>query len=187
MIMMLAKFRGSVLPFFFKLLMLLVFLGSCKKTVNEVQEQPEPTPPVFAYEVHCDFCTITYNDLNGDMRTVRNSIGKWSFKISEKTPLNLKLSVVTTLSSYQSIQAYILKDGEVIYGDLGYNRAEIRYSTVNGNGTSSFGTYIPSASPGGSNQNGGASSSSSVCGAKNKSGGYCKRVVSGGGRCWQHG
>ena len=186
MMMMFAKFRVGILPFFFKLLMLLVFLGSCKKTTDELQEQPEPTPPVFAYEVHCDFCTITYNDLNGESRTIRNNIGKWSFKILEKTPSNLKLSVVTTLPGYQSIQAYILKDGEAIYGNLGYNRAEITYSTVNGNGTSSFGTYIPSTSPGESNQNGGSSSSSSVCGAKNKSGGYCKRVVSGGGRCWQH-
>lgn len=185
--MMFAKFRGSIFPLFFKLLVLLVFLGSCKKTVNGVQEQAAPTPAVFAYEVHCDFCTITYNDLNGESKTIRNNTGKWSFKILEKTPSNLKLSVVTTQPNYQSIQAYILKDGEVVYGDLGYNRAEIAYSTVNGNGTSSFGSYIPSTSPGASNQNGGSSSSSSsVCGAKNKSGGYCKRVVSGGGRCWQH-
>jgi hypothetical protein len=28
---------------------------------------------------------------------------------------------------------------------------------------------------------------SSACGARNKSGGYCKRKVKGGGRCWQHG
>jgi len=183
---MFAKFRVSVLPLFFKLLMLLVFLVSCKKTANDVQEQPEPTPVVFAYEVHCDFCSITYNDLNGESRTVKNNTGKWSFNILGKTPSNLKLSVVTTLPSYQSIQAYILKDGEVVYGNFGYNRADIAYSTVNGNGTSSFGNYIPSTSPGGNNQNGGSSSSSSVCGAKNKSGGYCKRVVPGGGRCWQH-
>ncbi len=186
MIMMFAKFRVSVLPLLFKLLMLLFFMGSCKKAAHDVPEQPEPTPTVFAYEVHCDFCSITYNDLNGESRTIRNNTGKWSFNILGKTPSNLKLSVVTTLPSYQTIQAYILKDGEVIYGNSGYNRAEIAYSTVNGNGTSSFGSYIPSTSTGGSNQNGGSSSSSSVCGAKNKSGGYCKRVVSGGGRCWQH-
>lgn len=30
------------------------------------------------------------------------------------------------------------------------------------------------------------SSSSTTCGAKNKSGGYCKRKVKGGGRCYQH-
>ncbi|MDA3614669.1 hypothetical protein [Polluticaenibacter yanchengensis] len=36
----------------------------------------------------------------------------------------------------------------------------------------------------------GSSSSTTVsttCGAKNKTGGFCKRKVSGGGRCWQHG
>lgn len=27
---------------------------------------------------------------------------------------------------------------------------------------------------------------SSICGARNKKGGYCKRKVSGGGRCYQH-
>ncbi len=31
-----------------------------------------------------------------------------------------------------------------------------------------------------------SSSYSSTCGARTKSGGYCKRVVKGGGRCWQH-
>lgn len=31
-----------------------------------------------------------------------------------------------------------------------------------------------------------SSTSSSICGARTKSGGYCKRVVKGGGRCWQH-
>lgn len=30
------------------------------------------------------------------------------------------------------------------------------------------------------------SSYSSTCGARTKSGGACRRVVSGGGRCWQH-
>lgn len=29
-------------------------------------------------------------------------------------------------------------------------------------------------------------SSTSICGAKNKTGGYCKRTVKGGGRCYQH-
>jgi Family of unknown function (DUF5763) len=31
-----------------------------------------------------------------------------------------------------------------------------------------------------------STTSSSTCGAKNKSGGYCKRKVKGGGRCYQH-
>lgn len=28
--------------------------------------------------------------------------------------------------------------------------------------------------------------SSSICGARTKKGGYCQRRVAGGGRCWQH-
>lgn len=30
------------------------------------------------------------------------------------------------------------------------------------------------------------STGSTTCGARTKSGGYCKRKVAGGGRCWQH-
>jgi len=120
-------------------------------------------------------------------------VGTWTYKINTKITFNLKLVVKTVLTSYQTIQAYILKEGEVVYGNLGYNTAELAYNPSSHQGTASFGSYIAAGSNGGSSGSGGSSPvggsanpTSSVCGAKNKTGGYCKRVVIGGGRCWQH-
>lgn len=93
------------------------------------------------------------------------------------------------LTSYQTIQAYILKDCEVVYGNLGYNTAALAYNPISSQGTSNFGSYIVTGSRGsGSVGTGGGrpNQTSSVCGVKNKTGGYCKRVVIGGGRCWLH-
>lgn len=56
---------------------------------------------------------------------------------------------------------------------LGYNSANVSYDAINSNGSSSFDQYVGS---GGGNSGGRGSSTptSSVCGVKNKSGGYCK-------------
>jgi len=165
---------------------LMIATISCKKTTNEIIKEPESSPIVFSYEVTCDYCNISYTDENNHTKTVNNNSGKWSYKIDKKITFNLILDVKTVLSSYQSIQTYILKDGEVVYGNLGYNRAEISYNINSGNGVSSFGSYIPSNPTGGAGSGGTTAPISSLCGAKNKTGGYCKRLVVGGGRCWQH-
>jgi Family of unknown function (DUF5763) len=51
---------------------------------------------------------------------------------------------------------------------------------------SSSGTAATSAKKTTSSTSKSSTASSEYCGAKNKSGGYCKRKVNGGGRCYQH-
>ncbi|WP_175632368.1 hypothetical protein [Pedobacter ghigonis] len=160
--------------------------SSCKKAAQDTVKQPEQVPVVFSYEGTYDYCNISYTDATNQTKTVTSSMGKWIYKIERKISFDLKLNVSSIISSYQAIQAYILKDEEVVFGNLGYNRADLSYNTVSGNGTSSFGRYTPTTPIGGNGTGGTTASTSSVCGAKNKTGGYCKRVVVGGVRCWQH-
>ncbi|MDQ8003371.1 MAG: hypothetical protein REI64_01150 [Pedobacter sp.] len=160
-----------------------ILVSSCKKKEDQPNEEVFPK---YSYEVNCNYCDITYTDASNNTKTLKSNIGNWSYEFPAKVSFELKLNVKTTLSAYQSISAYILKDEEVIYGNLGYNSASISYHTINGNGSSSFGQYIGSGSSGGNSGGGSSTPTSTVCGAKNKSGGYCKRVVAGGGKCWQH-
>jgi hypothetical protein len=165
-------------------LVLLVMLAmSCKK---DVPEEPIAILPVFSYEVNCNYCDITYTDKNNQSITVKSNMGRWTHLIDAKVTFDLKLSIKTLLPTEQTIQAYILKNNDVVHGNLGYNFATLSYNTQQNIGTSSFGNSISSGS-GSGNGNGGTSTPvSSACGAKNKTGGYCKRMVVGGGRCWQH-
>ena len=168
------------------LIITIISLFSCKK--KEV-EKVEEKPTEFSYEVNCSNCDISYTDKSNQTRVIKANSGAWTYKINTKVTFELKLSIRTVLLSAQSIQAYILKDGEVVYGSLGYNSADISYHAIAGHGTSSFGSFIPTGTGSGGNGSGGSTTTpptSSVCGAKNKTGGYCKRVVIGGGRCWQH-
>ncbi|WP_293745067.1 hypothetical protein [uncultured Pedobacter sp.] len=160
--------------------------SSCKKAAQETAKEQGQVPVVFSYEVTCDYCNISYIDASNQTKTVTSNIGKWTYKIEKKVSFDLKLNVSSIISSYQTIQAYILKDEEAVYGNLGYNRADLSYNTVSGNGTSSFGSYVSTTPTGGNSSGGTTAPTSSVCGAKNKTGGYCKRMVVGGGRCWQH-
>ncbi|ERJ57167.1 hypothetical protein [Sphingobacterium paucimobilis] len=163
-----------------------VFLSSCSKK----EEAPVEEYEEYAYEVECDFCEISYIDKSNNTKTIKNNRGKWEYRFDSKITFELKLEIKTTLSDRQTIQAYILKDREVVFGDIGYNTAIITYNTQKANGTGSYGARqnngTESPSNGGGNNGGSTTPTSSVCGAKNKTGGYCKRVVVDGGRCWQH-
>lgn len=177
-------------------LLMVVIFSSCKKTATEELKEEVEKIPTFSYEVNCNYCDITYTDQHNNTKTISNNYGTWTYKIDTKITFNLKLVIKTVLSSYQTIQAYILKDGEVVYGNLGYNTANLAYNPIASQGTANFGSYIAAGSNGGGTGGSGSGGSSpiggssnpvsSVCGAKNKTGGYCKRVVIGGGRCWQH-
>jgi len=170
----------SFLPLYIVMLAI-VLVSSCKKKEDLPNEEAFAK---YSYEVNCNYCDITYVDAFNYTRTLKSHTGSWSYEFPTKVSFELKLIVKTTISAYQSISAYILKNDDVVYGDLGYNSANVWYDAISGKGSSSFGQY---ANPSGGNSGGGASTpTSSVCGARNKSGGYCKRVVVGGGRCWQH-
>jgi len=164
----------------------LVTLGACSKQIDLTDQDITE----FGYEVDCEYCEISYTDESNAVKTISHNQGKWSYKLSDKVIFELKLSIKTTLSGNQAIQAFVLKNGEVVFGDVGYNYAKIIYNTKNATGIGSYGSYQNTGAgsdPGnGGNTGGGTKPVSSVCGAKNKTGGYCKRVVSGGGRCWQH-
>jgi len=168
------------------LLALIIKSSSCKKAEPETIKEHEQIPVIFAYEVNCEYCNITYIDASNQTKTINNNNGNWSYKFEKKIAFDLKLSITTVLSSYQTIQAYILKDQDVVYGNIGYNRADISYNTISANGTSSFGSYVSTNPVVGSSSGSTTNPISYLCGAKNKTGGYCKRVVVGGGRCWQH-
>lgn len=164
---------------------LVLFCSSCSKKGQEPEQVIQPETDVYAYEVTCNSCEIQFQDKNKATKKVTNNNGKWSYSFEKTNDAELKISVLTTNGAYQNINAYVLKNNDVIYGDLGYNSFDLSYNTKSGQKSMTFGNY--SAVSGGSGSNGGSTKpASSVCGAKNKTGGYCKRVVSGGGRCWQH-
>lgn len=161
----------------------LLTLNACSKNQEAIIEQPMDE---FSYEVECSSCEITYIDKSNSTKTVKHTEGKWEYVFDQKISFELKLSIKTLLASKQSINAYILKNKETVYGDVGYNQTDITYDTQRDLGYGVYGAYKNTDSGNGGNNGGSTKPTSSVCGAKNKSGGYCKRVVAGGGRCWQH-
>jgi uncharacterized membrane protein YgcG len=169
--------------FLFVFALLTILLSSCSKK-NDSSDSDR-----FSYEVVCDFCDINYVDMSNTLQIVNNNVGTWKYYFDEKVTFDLKISVKTTRSDKQGIHVYILKNEDVVFGDFAFNQADLVFSTKQSKGTGSYGTYQNPGSGSGSNNggsNGGSGTVSSVCGAKNKTGGYCKRVVVGGGRCWQH-
>lgn len=165
-------------------------ITACKKEANK-KEEPAIKTSKYSYEVNCNNCDITYINADNQSKTIRNHSGSFTYTINTKVTFVLQLTIKTLITTTQTIQAYILKDDEVVYGNLGYNTAAIIYNTQLGSGSGNFGIYVPTSTGGGGSNGGGTISpkpapTSSVCGAKNKTGGYCKRVVIGGGRCWQH-
>lgn len=135
--------------------------------------------------MECTSCEITYTDKSNITKTIKHTTGKWEYRFNQKINFELKLSIKTSLTSQQTINAYILKNKETVYGNTGYKYADITYNTQNAKGTNSFGSYRNSEPGNGGNNNGGTPTSS-ACGARTKSGGSCKQMVVGGGRCWQH-
>lgn len=170
----------------FLLLAFATIMSSCKKDNAETPEELEQPRVVFAYEVDCNYCNISYTNEVNQTIFISNNVGKWSYQIDKEISFDLKLTVATVNAGYQTIQAYVLKNDEVVFGNSGYNRADISYNTASAKGTSSFGDYSSTRPSTGNGSGGSTAPTSSVCGAKNKTGGYCKRVVVGGGRCWQH-
>lgn len=171
-------------------LLLIMFCSACSKKTEEPVKVIEKEMDVYAYEVTCTACEIQFTDKNKSTKKVSNNNGKWSYSFEKTNDADLKIMVKTTNNLYQNISAYILKNDDVIYGDLGYNSFELTYNIKSGHKTMTYGSYyagpivpVPS-SPGSTGGN--TKPTSSVCGAKTKGGGYCKRMVSGGGRCWQH-
>jgi len=183
--------RTSRNTHYFALTVLLSLLLGCSKKNDEPKEINEVDKPVYSYEVTCTSCEIQFSDQNKNQQKISHTTGKWNYTFTSAPSHDLKIIVKTISSSYQNINAYILKNDEVIYGDLGYNNVEISYNVVSGEKSMIAGTYInPSVTPpsGGTTTQPSQPSqpTSSVCGARTKAGGSCKRVVIGGGRCWQH-
>ncbi|WP_153847615.1 hypothetical protein [Sphingobacterium paramultivorum] len=175
--------KRKILANYILLSVSLLSLNGCSKNQEPIVEQPTDE---FSYEVECTNCKITYTDKSNVTKTVNHTTGKWEYKFDQKISFELKLSIKTSLSSQQTINAYILKNKEAVFGDVGYNQTTITYDTQNARGSAVYGSYKNTDTGNGGNTGGSTKHTSSVCGAKNKSGGYCKHVVVGGGRCWQH-
>lgn len=165
--------------------LLVVFCSACSKKSQEIEQIIKTKTDIYSYEVTCNACEIQFLDKNNNTKKVINNNGKWSYSFDGADAAELKINVITTSSAYQNINAYILKNNEVIYGELGYNNFELLYNVKSGQRSMAYGSYSPGPGVPGSN-GGNTKPTSSLCGAKNKTGGYCQRVVSGGGRCWQH-
>lgn len=173
-------------------LLLTLFCSACSKKNEEPEKVKviEKEIDIYAYEVTCTACDIQFTDKNKSIKKISNNNGKWSYSFEKTNDADLKITIKTTNNTYQNISAYILKNDDVIYGDLGYNSFELLYNVKSGQKSMTYGSYSAGSTvpvPAGPGSTGGNTKpTSSVCGAKNKGGGYCKRVVSGGGRCWQH-
>lgn len=166
-------------------LMFVLICASCSKENPEPGKVSETETDIYAYEVTCVTCEIQFTDENKSTKKVSHSNGKWNYSFKKAIDADLKINVKTTNTNFQNINVYILKNSDVIYGDLGYNSFELLYNIKSGQKSMKFGSYAGGAN--GSGSNGGTTKpTSSVCGARTKAGGSCKRVVSGGGRCWQH-
>ena len=86
----------------------LVTLGACSKQIDLTDQDITE----FGYEVDCEYCEISYTDESKAMKTISHNQGKWSYKLSDKVTFELKLSIKTTPSGNQAIQAFILKKQE---------------------------------------------------------------------------
>ncbi|MGB3106666.1 hypothetical protein [Sphingobacterium siyangense] len=53
---------------------------------------------------------------------MKHTTGKWEYKFDQKISFERKLSIKASLSSQQTINAYILKNKEAVFGDVGYNQ-----------------------------------------------------------------
>lgn len=175
--------KSCLVPLLFSLF--IMFCSSCSKKNQEPEEIVKTETDIYSYEVTCTACEIRFLDEDKSTKKITNTSGKWSYFFEKISDVELKINIITTSNAYQNISAFILKNNEVIYGDLGYNSFELLYNIKSGQKSMKYGSY--NAGPGGSGSNGGSTKpGSSLCGARTKTGGSCKRVVSGGGRCWQH-
>lgn len=87
---------------------------ACSKNQEPVREQP--------------IDEFTYTDKSNAIKTVKHTEGKWEYGFDQKISFELKLSIKTLLASKQTINAYILKNIETVYGDVGYNQTDITYN-----------------------------------------------------------
>ncbi|MEN5085102.1 hypothetical protein ABE426_01395 [Sphingobacterium faecium] len=97
---------------------------ACSKKQEPIREQPIDE---FTYELECSSCEITYTDKSNAIKTVKHTEGKWEYGFDQKISFELKLYIKTLLASKQTINAYILKNRETVYGDVGYNQTDITY------------------------------------------------------------
>jgi outer membrane lipoprotein-sorting protein len=183
--------KATRITHYFAFAILLSLLLGCTKKDEEPQDIKEVDKPVYSYEVTCNSCEIQFSDQNKNQQKISHTSGKWSYTFTTVPSHDLKIIIKTISSTYQNINAYIVKNDEVIYGDLGYNTVEILYNVASGQKSMIAGTYInpPVIPPSGGTTTPPSQPSqptSSLCGARTKAGGSCKRVVIGGGRCWQH-
>jgi hypothetical protein len=117
------KLRTSKIGQLFTTVLLLAFSlmsNSCKKDSSIIPEKVQQPLATFAYEVDCNYCNISYNNNKNETINLVNNMGKWSYTIQNKISFDLKLRITTVHNSYQTIQAYILKNDEVVFGNIGY-------------------------------------------------------------------
>lgn len=156
---------------------------SCTKEQPEAPLPEEEKVDTYGYEVTCESCNISFVDETQSTKSVFNQSGKVTIDFKLAIYHELEVNVTLGTNNVKLAKAAILKNGEPIQSYQSYSSFRLTPS----GGTS---TANPGSSPSTPNNPSSPSTptnpSSSLCGAPTKSGGYCKRKVSGGGRCWQH-
>jgi len=155
---------------------LFFLLLSCKKD-NPEEQLPGDDFDTYGYEVDCESCTILFVDDKKSTQSVFNKSGKIVIDFNLTVYHELEVTVTLNSNNVKLAKAAIIKNGQPI-------KTYQSYSSFKLTSTGGSSTGNPGSNP--SSPSTPSNPTSTVCGAKNKTGGYCKRKVAGGGRCWQH-
>lgn len=160
-------------------LLLVILLFSCNKHTPE-EQAPNDKYDTYGYQIECEACTIVFIDEKKETKSIYNPSGKVVIDFNLAIYHELEVSVTLNSNNVKLAKAAILKNGKPIKSYQSLNSFKL-----NTNGGAPIANPRPNPTTP-SNPSTPSTPSSSVCGAKNKTGGYCKRKVVGGGRCWQH-
>lgn len=160
------------------LLFLLSFavLLSCQKEKEILIDNEDEEFDTYGYVVDCLDCDIKYVNEKNSIDEVKGNKGK--FVVDFNLTIVHKLEVSVSFTNSQFVKAEITKNGQAISEYSSFQNFSLTNTGGSNTGSNPSNPAKPSTP---SNP-----TTSSVCGAKNKTGGYCKRKVVGGGRCWQH-
>lgn len=159
----------------FAVFVLSLLLLSCKKESPKVDDK-EDEFDTYGYEIDCEDCNISYVNEVKEIKTLYNNKGKITIDFNLSIFHELEVVIKVNVVSAKQVKAAIIKNGVSIKEYQSSNSFTLNYTAGS--------SPIPSNPTKPSNPN--PPSQSTTCGAKNKTGGYCQRKVSGGGRCWQH-
>lgn len=133
-----------------------LFIG-CQKESSE--------DDTYGYETECEYCDINYINDVGVNVYVYGHKGSWKKEFPRSIFSEMRITVTAKQSTSKNVSAHITKNGGRLVSQSGYSSVTARHTVIRS------GTSKPV---------------SDICGAPTQKGVPCQRIVSGGGRCWQH-